>query len=243
MLCVFFIPDAVNAAEEITIKKVSSVKASALSTSSIKISWKSISNVDGYKIYRYSPSKKKFISIKTIKKKSQNTYKDKKLKSNKTYKYKVQAFKKTKTKIVYGKKSKAVKATTKKSNSQKIVSKGKSRIGCRYVWATEGPKTFDCSGFVYWTYKNSGAKVKKKVPRSSCQGLYKSLKKYKVSSKLSKAKAGDIILYKNGSRYTHAAISLGNNKMIHASSSKKKVCIANTKLVKHSGALVLRVYK
>lgn len=126
---------------------------------------------------------------------------------------------------------------------QKVISKGKSRIGCQYVWAASGPKRFDCSGFVYWTYKNSGAKLKKKIPRSSCQGLHKKLKKYKVSSNLCKAKAGDIILYKKGGRYTHAAISLGGGKIVHASSSKRKVCITKAKNVTHSGVSIIRVVK
>lgn len=129
------------------------------------------------------------------------------------------------------------------SNIQKVTSKGKSRIGCRYVWAASGPKKFDCSGFIYWTYNNSGAKLKKKVPRSSCQGLHKALKKYKVSNSLSKAQAGDIILYKRGGKYTHAALSLGNGKMVHASSSKKKVCITKAKNVTHSGVCVIRITK
>ena len=133
--------------------------------------------------------------------------------------------------------------TANKKNVQKVVKKAKSRLGCKYVWAAEGPRSFDCSGFVYWTYKKSKAKVKKKVIRSSCQGLYHSLKKYKVSNKLSKARAGDIILYKNGGRYTHTAIALNKTKMIHASSSKRKVCIARKKDVKHSGVTIIRVLK
>lgn len=130
-----------------------------------------------------------------------------------------------------------------KKNVNKVVKKAKSRLGCRYVWAAEGPRSFDCSGFVYWTYKNSKAKVKKKVIRSSCQGLYHSLGKYKVSNKLSKARKGDIILYKNGGRYTHTAIALSKTKMIHASSSKRKICIAKKRDVRHSGVAIIRVLK
>lgn len=127
------------------------------------------------------------------------------------------------------------------TSAEKVTKKGKSRIGCRYVWAASGPKKFDCSGFVYWTYKNSKVKLKKKVPRSSCQGIHKSLKKYKVASSLYKAKAGDIILYRKGGRYTHAAISLGKGKIVHASSSKRKVCITKAKNVTHSGVSIIRV--
>lgn len=128
-------------------------------------------------------------------------------------------------------------------SSQIVVDKAKTKIGSKYRWGTAGNKTFDCSGFVYWVYKKSNVPVEKKFKRSSCQSMYKTLKKYKVSSKASKAKKGDIILYKNHGRYTHAAIALGNGKMIHASSSKHKVCIAKITACKHSSLAVIRILK
>lgn len=37
-----------------------------------------------------------------------------------------------------------------------ILIEAKSHLGKRYVWATRGPKTFDCSGFVYYVFKQFG---------------------------------------------------------------------------------------
>ena len=37
-----------------------------------------------------------------------------------------------------------------------ILTEAKSHLGKRYVWATRGPKTFDCSGFVYYVFKQFG---------------------------------------------------------------------------------------
>ena len=37
-----------------------------------------------------------------------------------------------------------------------ILDEAKTHIGKRYVWATRGPKTFDCSGFVYYVFKQFG---------------------------------------------------------------------------------------
>ncbi|MCC3863259.1 C40 family peptidase [Terrisporobacter petrolearius] len=37
-------------------------------------------------------------------------------------------------------------------------------MGKKYVWADEGPETFDCSGFIWYVYKNI-AKIY--LPRSS----------------------------------------------------------------------------
>ena len=130
-----------------------------------------------------------------------------------------------------------------KTPQQKVVKKAKSKLGCRYVYGASGSKTFDCSGFVYYVYKTAKVKTKKKVHRSSCQGMYQSLKKYKVSSKLRKAKAGDIILYKNGGRYTHAALSLGKGNIIHASWSKQRIAKAKARHVNHSSVAVIRVLR
>lgn len=37
-----------------------------------------------------------------------------------------------------------------------ILAEAKTHLGKRYVWATRGPKTFDCSGFVYYVFKQFG---------------------------------------------------------------------------------------
>lgn len=129
------------------------------------------------------------------------------------------------------------------SYTNRVVKKAKSRLGYPYVWGGKGDRHFDCSGFVYWIFKNSKVPLKKKVKRSSCQGLYGSLKKYKVSSNYKKAKPGDIILYKNRGRYTHTAIALGSGKMIHASSGRRKVCVAKITHCRHSSLVIIRLIK
>ena len=128
-------------------------------------------------------------------------------------------------------------------SAQELISTANSKLGCKYKWGTAGNKTFDCSGFVYWVYKQSDVKVKKSFKRTNCQLMYNSLKKYKVSSKVSKAKKGDIILYKNHGKYTHTAIATGKGNMIHASSSKHKVCKSKITACRHSSLAVIRILK
>ncbi len=85
---------------------------------SLKLHWKKVKGASGYRIYRYSKKKKKYVAVKTIKKKNTQNWVNKKLKKNKIYKYKVAAYKKTKKKkkkfskrsyviwaMTYGKKS------------------------------------------------------------------------------------------------------------------------------------------
>ncbi|MDE8735258.1 NlpC/P60 family protein, partial [Eubacteriales bacterium DFI.9.88] len=133
----------------------------------------------------------------------QTSYTDKKLKGNTTYCYKVRAYAEVNGVTYYGDYSAATKTKTKKSDSQKVVAKAKAKIGARYRSGGSGPKSFDCSGFVYWVYKNADVDAKKKVKRTSSAGLYSSLKKYKVGSSIKsikKEKAGDIILFNMGVR-------------------------------------------
>ena len=36
------------------------------------------------------------------------------------------------------------------SQAARAIARAESKLGARYVWATAGPETFDCSGFTYW---------------------------------------------------------------------------------------------
>ena len=101
------------------------------------------------------------------------------------------------------------------SKSTKIESFAKKQLGKRYVWATQGPSTFDCSGFTYYVVKKT---TRKTIPRgSTVQGKHG---KY-VSRK--NLKKGDLVFFAT----TGKVIYLGNKKFIHASSSKGKVVISS----------------
>lgn len=91
--------------------KVTNVKATINSHSSVRISWKK-QNVAGYKIYR---STKKSSGYKCVKTTSSTSWTDKGLKTNKTYYYKIKAYSK------FGKK-------TKKSSKYSAVVKAKPYI-------------------------------------------------------------------------------------------------------------------
>lgn len=233
----------------VELKQTSGVKAKAVSYQSIRISWKKVANASGYQVFKYSKKKKKYVKVKTTKSAKTLKYKSTALGSNKKYKYKVRAVKTTDGKTYYGKYSKPISAKTKKTGRQKVVDKAKTKIGAAYRYGASGPKAFDCSGFVYWVYKDSKIKKKKRVPRTSSAGLYLSLKKYKVASGykgIKKAKKGDIILFKRGGRYSHAAIYAGNGKIIHARTPAKGVMKQSVRQLHNSGtrvATIIRVAK
>ena len=89
-----------------------------------------------------------------------------------------------------------------------VVNKLEKRIGKTwYVFSGASPRGWDCSGLVYWTYQQLGITV----PHSANKlgHLTKGVKDPKV---------GDIVVfgYKGSKSYYHAAIYVGNGKVIHA---------------------------
>ncbi|MEG0180258.1 MAG: C40 family peptidase [Terrisporobacter sp.] len=107
------------------------------------------------------------------------------------------------------------------SRTTKIVNYANKQLGKKYVYATAGPSTFDCSGFTYYIMKKTTGK---KIPRSStAQGKYGK----KISRK--SLKKGDLVFFATTGkgRISHAGIYLGKNKFIHASSTKGKVVVSS----------------
>lgn len=107
-------------------------------------------------------------------------------------------------------------------SSEKIIEYAKTLLGKKYVWADEGPNTFDCSGFTWYVYKNV-AKIS--LPRSSKeQGVYGTY----INKK--DLQPGDLVFFDTvgamDNVISHAGIYLENNQFIHASSSQGKVVIS-----------------
>lgn len=105
-----------------------------------------------------------------------------------------------------------------------VLVEAKSHLGKRYVWATRGPKTFDCSGFVYYVFKQFGYNFS---PSSRNQ--------YTLGEKVERkeAKKGDLIFFhsrKHPNGVGHVGIVYevledGTITFIHAS-VKKGISIA-----------------
>ena len=89
-----------------------------------------------------------------------------------------------------------------------VLDRLKSRIGKTwYVFSGSTPSGWDCSGLVYWTYEQLGIEV----PHSANKLGH-------LNEGVKDPVAGDIVVwsYKNSKSYYHAAIYLGNGKVIHA---------------------------
>ena len=98
----------------------------------------------------------------------------------------------------------------------------RQHLGKRYVWGATGPYKFDCSGFTSYVCRKNGLSI----PRTS-------INQSKVGKYISRSnlQAGDLIFFDTSKRrkgyVNHVGIYLGNNKFIHASSSKKRVVVTS----------------
>jgi len=89
-------------------------------------------------------------------------------------------------------------------------------IGYPYVFGGSTPLTsFDCSGFICWSYTKSGVY---NLPRTTAQGIFNQCDPITKEE----AKAGDLIFfqgtYASVGIVSHIGIYLGNGKMLHCGS-------------------------
>ena len=84
--------------------------------------------------------------------------------------------------------STTAKTTSKAATSgKKVVTVANKYLGTRYKFGGSSPSGFDCSGFVYYVYKQSG----KFVGRTTAAGYYSK------SKKVSSPKVGDLVFFSN----------------------------------------------
>jgi len=98
-----------------------------------------------------------------------------------------------------------------------IVAKAKLYLGCPYVYGSAGPKSFDCSGFTSFIYKQFGFSINR---TASTQ-----LNNNGVSVDRANLQPGDLVFFRDYScskSASHVGIYIGDGQFIHASSSRSK---------------------
>ena len=96
---------------------------------------------------------------------------------------------------------------------EKVIAEAKKVIGTPYSWAGSTPAGFDCSGLVYYAFKQAGYNISR----------HSSSTYYALGKKVSSPQRGDLVFFATGSNRSvinHLGIYLGDNQFIHASSSK-----------------------
>ena len=119
------------------------------------------------------------------------------------------------------------------AGGEAVVAFAKQYLGKPYVYAGNGPNSFDCSGFTCYVFKNFNVQLPRVAADQRSAG-------YQV------AKAdlipGDLILFtspSSGSAIGHAGIYIGNGEFIHASSgSSMSVIISSLNSTSYSNRFV-----
>jgi len=105
-------------------------------------------------------------------------------------------------------------AAAPQTQADQILAIAQSRLGDKYSFASTGPTTFDCSGFVYYVYKQAGLLDKIGGKRRTVAGLHQWFAKNgKVSRSLTDAQPGDVLIWGNNK---HTGIYVGDGYAISA---------------------------
>jgi len=91
------------------------------------------------------------------------------------------------------------------------------QIGTPYSYGGATPKGFDCSGLIYYSYRQAG----QAVPRTSA-AQFSTAKRINLKD----AKPGDLLFFATRKSVDHVAMYVGNNTFVHAPSSGKSVSVA-----------------
>ena len=94
------------------------------------------------------------------------------------------------------------------SKGQAVVELAKKYLGKPYVYGASGPNSFDCSGFVYFIYKQMGVTLNRVAADQMTNGTW---------VPKNALQPGDIVGFQNRSGYiNHVGIYVGNGMMIHS---------------------------
>lgn len=93
-----------------------------------------------------------------------------------------------------------------------------SRLGLPYVWGAAGPRSFDCSGLVKWSFAQAGVVMPRVAVDQARTG---------PAIPLSQAQPGDLLFYRTDPTapdyISHVAIYLGQGQMLQAPEPGKNV--------------------
>lgn len=100
-----------------------------------------------------------------------------------------------------------------------VVQRAREQLGRRYRFAAASPdRGFDCSGLVKYVLKSVGVELPHNAARIAQEGE-------RVAADSATMRPGDLLLFGPGhsARISHIGIYVGEGRMIHASTSQRRV--------------------
>lgn len=125
-------------------------------------------------------------------------------------------------------------AKSKLATTDSLVLRAREQLGRKYRYAAASPdRGFDCSGLVKYVLTAFGVDLPHNAARIATLGK-------PVSKDSSELRPGDLLMFGRGrsSRISHVGIYVGDGKMIHASTSQRRVI--ETKVPAAGSSLKLR---
>ncbi|MBB6173978.1 cell wall-associated NlpC family hydrolase [Nocardiopsis mwathae] len=96
--------------------------------------------------------------------------------------------------------------------AQAAVAHAKAQVGKPYRFGGSGPKSFDCSGLVQWSYQKAGKALSRTTFTQFRQGS---------AVERSALREGDLVFFHPGP--THVGIYVGGGSMVHAPRTGRQV--------------------
>jgi cell wall-associated NlpC family hydrolase len=96
-----------------------------------------------------------------------------------------------------------------------LVAEARKILGVKYKVGGNSPQGFDCSGLVWWVYKQNGVNLERIAAKQFKQGRV---------VKKNELQIADLVFFRtSGSRVSHVGIYTGKGFFIHAPGRRKKV--------------------
>jgi cell wall-associated NlpC family hydrolase len=107
---------------------------------------------------------------------------------------------------------------TRTASASRVLSTAERYLGVPYRWGGTSPRTgFDCSGFVQYVFAKHGTRLPRTSREMASSGR-------RLRPQWSALAPGDLVLFAEpGERISHVAIYAGSRRIIHASSSGRRV--------------------
>lgn len=118
-----------------------------------------------------------------------------------------------------------------------VVQRAREQVGRRYQFASSSPdRGFDCSGLARYVLKSVGVELPHNADRIAREGE-------RVDADSATMRPGDLLLFGRGhsTRISHVGIYVGDGRMIHASTSQRRV--VETRVPVKGSSLSLRMVR
>lgn len=221
-----------NYTDKLVLGNVSGFKISSTNVNAIKLTWNKVSGADGYVVYRYNASTKKYGRIAKV---VDLSFTDKNLKSGTSYKYAIRAFKTGNGKEVLSPKYPTLTTTTNPANISKVSFKS-SANAVKMSW----DKVSGATGYRVYKYNTSTKKWQTVANTKNTSYTFSKLKAgttYKYTVRAYKTLDGKTYLSPKYSSFTSSTNPATVSFKLTAGSKK-----ATVKWSKVTGATDYKVY-